>query len=109
MLLPHLLSCPTRQAFAREIVFPPPEGVDFTDHANAYSPHSLQYDAYDGLEDENFNYGKDYLGLLTYANLPHAKCFNRSEQEVEYDVAVMGAPFDTVGLFLKFIRSLFVF
>ncbi|KAI5922042.1 arginase [Camillea tinctor] len=42
--------------------------------------------------------GSQFNGLRTYANLPYVNCF--SDQEVEesgskYDIAILGAPFDT--------------
>lgn len=39
-----------------------------------------------------------YAGLLTFANLPYVHCLAPRGQEVEkYDIAFLGAPFDTVS------------
>lgn len=40
----------------------------------------------------------DYSGLplATFANIPHVNCF-RGGTESTYDMAILGAPFDTVG------------
>lgn len=40
--------------------------------------------------------GSDFNGLTTFANLPYAKCFSDSKIEA-YDIAILGAPFDTVS------------
>lgn len=38
-----------------------------------------------------------YAGLTTYANLPYVHCLADAATEVEkYDIAILGAPFDTV-------------
>jgi agmatinase len=37
-----------------------------------------------------------YSGLTTYANLPYAHCLADRDEDVEkYDIAILGAPFDT--------------
>ena len=39
-----------------------------------------------------------FAGLMTYANLPYAHCLAAKGAEVgKYDIAILGAPFDTVG------------
>ena len=40
--------------------------------------------------------GSDFFGLMTFANLPYANCFKSSDMDA-YDIAIMGAPFDTVS------------
>ncbi len=43
--------------------------------------------------------GSQFLGLNTYANLPYVNCFVDAEAEkVPYDIAILGAPFDTVSI-----------
>jgi agmatinase len=38
-----------------------------------------------------------YSGLSTFAGLPHMRCFNRDDSpESRYDIAILGAPHDTV-------------
>jgi hypothetical protein len=39
-----------------------------------------------------------FAGLNTYANLPYVHCLARGSEEVEkFDIAILGAPFDTVS------------
>ena len=39
-----------------------------------------------------------FQGLATYANLPYVHCLAPEGEEVEkFDIAILGAPFDTVG------------
>ena len=40
--------------------------------------------------------GSEFSGLMTFANLPYANCFAAYEMDA-YDIAIMGAPFDTVS------------
>ncbi|KFY12191.1 hypothetical protein V491_06880, partial [Pseudogymnoascus sp. VKM F-3775] len=40
--------------------------------------------------------GAKFQGLNTYANLPYVHCLSNGEVE-EYDIAILGAPFDTVS------------
>ena len=39
--------------------------------------------------------GSDFNGLTTFANLPYSNCFRDNGNE--YDIAILGAPFDTVS------------
>lgn len=40
----------------------------------------------------------DFFGLTTFANLPYVNCFKPDESEAgKYDIAILGAPFDTVS------------
>ena len=41
--------------------------------------------------------GSGFAGLTTFANLPYESCFVDGETEGGYDVAILGAPFDTVS------------
>ena len=74
--------------FARDIVFPPLSGVpEFQ--------QSLRDD--DGID---VSTGSEFSGLMTFANLPYANCFSNdwsTEREWSYDIAIVGAPFDTVS------------
>jgi agmatinase len=46
--------------------------------------------------------GSRFHGLKTYANLPYVNCFSDEEaQEQKYDIAILGAPFDTVSVILE--------
>ena len=44
----------------------------------------------------------DFLGLTTFANIPYVSCLSDSSTE-KYDIAILGAPFDTVYLVLSFV------
>lgn len=40
--------------------------------------------------------GSQFNGLKTFANLPYVNCFSNAEAKgKKYDIAIMGAPFDT--------------
>lgn len=42
--------------------------------------------------------GSKFLGVSTYANLPYVHCLGGKDEDVEtYDIAILGAPFDTVS------------
>jgi len=42
--------------------------------------------------------GRKFFGLTTFANLPYVHCLAPDGEEVEkFDIAVLGAPFDTVS------------
>ncbi|KAH7088809.1 arginase family-domain-containing protein [Paraphoma chrysanthemicola] len=70
-------------AGAREIVFPPVSGYT-TDQAILR-----------GYNDPDISQPK-FAGLMTYANLPYVHCLAADGEEVErFDIAIMGAPFDT--------------
>ena len=40
--------------------------------------------------------GSEFSSLTTFANLPYANCFTAHDMDA-YDIAIMGAPFDTVS------------
>lgn len=91
LLLTSILAA--AQAAAREITFSP------------ISPLGNQHPLTDGHNGEHDIIGPidvsgaQYGGLTTYANLPYAHCLAGEGEDVEaYDIAVMGAPFDTVGI-----------
>lgn len=74
---------------AREIVFPPMSGYT-TDQA-----------VLSGFMDPDVSQAK-FAGLNTYANLPYVHCLAGEHEEVEkFDIAVLGAPFDTVSTSLS--------
>jgi agmatinase len=71
-------------AMARDITFPPVSG---------FSSDQVTLGFTSGPE---INYAK-FAGLSTYANLPYVHCLAPEEEEVEkFDIAILGAPFDTV-------------
>lgn len=95
------LALPTL-ALAREITFPPVSPL-------SQQQHPLSEDGdHDALGPIDVS-GALYGGLMTYANLPYVHCLAKDGEEVEaYDIAVLGAPFDTVGLFRFFCAWSFV-
>jgi hypothetical protein len=41
--------------------------------------------------------GSEFNGLGTFAHLPYVNCLNKNDsEEGRYDIAILGAPFDTV-------------
>ncbi|OJD26448.1 hypothetical protein ACJ73_02179 [Blastomyces percursus] len=74
---------------AADIVFPPVAAI-----------HGAASQARLGLEDtDTIDIVSDsqFYGLMTFANIPYVNCFVDSEAEKQrYDIAFMGAPFDTV-------------
>jgi hypothetical protein len=71
---------------AREITFPPIAGLS-------------EQQIFGGHEAIDISTGSAFAGLTTYANLPYVHCLAPEDEEVErYDIAILGAPFDTVGL-----------
>ena len=71
-------------ADARDITFPPISGME------KFQKHLTNDDAVDIVT------GSDFSGLVTFANLPYANCFKASDMDA-YDIAILGAPFDTVS------------
>lgn len=71
-------------ADAFDVVFPPLSG-------NERSQKPVTND--DGID---ITIGSDFSGLMTFANLPYANCFKALDMDA-YDIAIMGAPFDTVS------------
>lgn len=56
--------------------------------------HTLQFD-----DKIDIVTGSQFRGLKTFANLPYVNCFSDSESRGKgYDIAILGAPFDTVSL-----------
>lgn len=46
--------------------------------------------------------GSQFHGLKTFANLPYINCFSDAEAKGKgYDIAILGAPFDTVSPFRR--------
>lgn len=77
----------------REITFPPVSG------------YASQQVIPDGLFDIDVTWGK-FEGLTTYAHLPYVHCLAPEGQDVEpFDIAILGAPFDTVSHVSRQVRS----
>ena len=74
---------------AREISFPPVGAVQHALGGIGVDEVSTELDLSEVL----------YSGLTTYANLPYVHCLAKDEEDLEkYDIAIIGAPFDTVGI-----------
>lgn len=48
--------------------------------------------------DKLFAEDAPFLGLSTYANLPYVHCLSMEREVERYDIAILGAPFDTVSV-----------
>lgn len=90
MLLPALLYPLLGISQAREIIFPPVAGID---RLPGQAPLRLNSDA-----DDDVDLTTDAMGGLTsFGHLPYIPCFAaKTDEEIDkYDIAVLGAPFDT--------------
>ena len=76
-------------AYARDIVFPPVAAVHNPSHQYPLA-HENPIDIVTGSQ---------FSGLTTFANLPYLNCFvdDESTTNNNYDIAFLGAPFDTVS------------
>lgn len=72
---------------ARDIVFPTVAGLGSV-AAQEQLPLA-------DLGDVDIVTGSQFSGLTTYANLPYTNCFGKERVE-KYDIAIVGAAFDTV-------------
>lgn len=70
--------------FAREIIFPPISAIQ------SRGQSILSPERKDVLAES-----LRYAGLSTYANLPWAHCLSEEKDIERYDIAILGAPFDT--------------
>ena len=68
----------------RQVVFPPVAPV----LNEGYSPLSSMAGDSPGVA---------FHGLTTFANLPYVQCFSDDPWGETYDLAILGAQFDTVG------------
>ena len=73
---------------AREIVFPPLSAIG----ADKNSPSAY----IQGFEKDLLFEDREFEGLSTFANLPYVHCTSASTKVESYDIAFLGAPFDTV-------------
>src|SRR5438067_592241 len=84
-MFPLLIFCTyLRQLYAREISFPPIAAV----HPNGQLPQ------YSISNEGGYHQPSEFAGLTTYANLPFVHCTSNEDAE-PYDIAILGAPFDT--------------
>lgn len=64
-------------------------------NAPAFPPG--QSPMFPNADDVDIVSGSQFHGLRTYANLPYVSCLSDAEaKENKYDIAILGAPFDTV-------------
>ncbi|KAA6410873.1 MAG: Arginase deacetylase [Lasallia pustulata] len=70
-------------ASARDIVFPPVAGFD------------VHQSPIGSSNDVDIVIGSAFSGLTTFANLPYISCFDDKSETEKYDIAILGAPFDT--------------
>ena len=91
LLLTIILPC---LILTREITFPP----------LLYQPQPQQVHKHDDGID--IITGSQFNGLMTFANLPYVNCFVDGEVE-GYDIAILGAGFDTVSLVLRRKKDIF--
>ena len=70
---------------AREIVFPRLSG-----YQNPLGAASV-----DEIVDSNDISSAKFMGLTTFANLPYVHCLSNDTDVPSYDIAILGAPFDT--------------
>ncbi|KAF2661073.1 Arginase/deacetylase [Lophiostoma macrostomum CBS 122681] len=82
VLASSLLATFVSLAQGREIIFPPISGFS---QQPIYEQGGIDVST-----------GSAFAGLTTYANLPYVHCLAGKEEEIEkYDIAILGAPFDT--------------
>lgn len=76
---------------AREITFPPVAA-----YQAPFLSNNVDKPVYGEIDISSAN----FAGLTTFANLPYVHCLASDEGAVDkYDIAILGAPFDTVGHF----------
>ena len=75
---------------SREITFPPIAAVN---------PYQTTLGA--NLDDVDIISPSQFSGLLTFAHVPYIQCFDDKIDVPKYDIAFLGAPFDTVSRFLS--------
>lgn len=91
-------------ASARDITFPPIAAVHRDGNTYEYNDQaSIPGASISGSEDVLASAAK-YQGLTTWGNLPYVHCLagKNDDSNVEpFDIAILGAPFDTVCPFQK--------
>ena len=68
----------------REIVFPPINPLQ-----------NQQYEAVFNHPKDILNVEMKYAGLTTFANVPWIHCLSKDDEVEKFDIAILGAPFDT--------------
>ena len=72
--------------FSRQIILPS------INDANLYRASFGQ-----DLSDVDIVTNSQFSGLTTFARLPYLSCFDATSSVQSYDIAILGAPFDTVS------------
>ncbi|KAK5465276.1 hypothetical protein LTS15_001839 [Exophiala xenobiotica] len=86
LTLPVFWLLPT-SLVAREIVFPPVAPLQANEHG--------QYRSSVNDEKQAFSDFEKFAGLTTFSNLPWVHCLSPEADVEKYDIAFLGAPFDT--------------
>jgi len=81
-----ILALLSSSAQGRDITFPP---------VNPLIGSANQAFLNGQLEEIDVATGSNFAGLTTFANLPYVQCLSAEKNIEKYDVAFMGAPFDT--------------
>jgi hypothetical protein len=89
-VLPFLVS-------GRDVVFPPVLSLRDQLPIKAQSGHPIG--GFGNVMDELI--AAPFEGLTTFAHLPYLHCLSPNSASEPFDIAILGAPFDTVGLVLK--------
>lgn len=95
-------------AHARDIVFPPVTGYLPLQGQAAQQQFSSEDEPIEHIQDGATTPGV-MSGLMTFANLPYVHCLKdlKAESVAEtdkFDIAFLGAPFDTVLIMLLFLN-----
>jgi len=91
MLIPIIVAA-AAVAGAREITFPP-----IAAYQSPYQAPLQDFEANNPLLDPSDISTANFGGLTTFANLPYVHCLAKEDSVEKYDIAILGAPFDTVG------------
>jgi len=84
--LPVLLVLFPKELFGRDIIFPPINPLQVTSLGLANVP---------GPGEDQLLEAQKFAGLTTFANLPWVHCLSQEDHVEKYDIAFLGAPFDT--------------
>lgn len=78
---------------ARDIIFPPVDPLQVNGFGHVHDPS--QYRSPVGPDKDALLEFEKYSGLSTFSNLPWVHCLSPEGHVEKYDVAFLGAPFDT--------------
>ncbi|KAK4949927.1 hypothetical protein LTR10_011769 [Elasticomyces elasticus] len=86
------LLCLPCELVAREIVFPALVPQQANHYGSSHGPS--EYRPFNSKKDSLAEFEK-YSGLTTFSNLPWVHCLSPEKDVEKYDIAFLGAPFDT--------------